>query len=78
MSRKKSAASAIVAKVDGVLWDLDRPLEKDSKISYLTFEDPEGRDVFWHSSAHVLGECAEHEYGCRLISRPPYTHGILL
>lgn len=72
---KDRAGQVVVAKVDGELWDLDRPLTKDSKVSYLVFSDPEGRDVFWHSSAHVLGECAEHEYGCRLSHGPPTAMG---
>lgn len=72
---KERAGQIVVAKVDGKVWDLDRPLEQDSKVSYLTFDDPEGRDVFWHSSAHVLGECAEHEYGCRLSHGPPTPMG---
>jgi len=72
---KERAGQIVVAKVDDKVWDLDRPLEKDSKVSYLTFNDPEGRDVFWHSSAHVLGECAEHEYGCRLSHGPPTAMG---
>ena len=72
---KERAAQIVVAKVDGTLWDLDRPLEKDSNVSYLLFSDKEGRDVFWHSSAHVLGECAEHEYGCRLSHGPPTNMG---
>ena len=70
---KEMSADVVVAKVDGVLWDLDRPLEKDSKVSYLRFKDEEGREVFWHSSAHVLGEACEHEYGCMLSHGPP-TH----
>ena len=70
---KEISAEVVVAKVDGVLWDLDRPLEKDSKVSYLRFKDEEGREVFWHSSAHVLGEACEHEYGCMLSHGPP-TH----
>jgi threonyl-tRNA synthetase len=72
---KDRAGQIVVAKVDGEVWDLDRPLEKSSKVAYLTFDDPEGRDVFWHSSAHVLGECAEHEYGCRLSHGPPTAMG---
>lgn len=72
---KDRAGQIVVAKVNGVLWDLDRPLEQDSTVSYLTFDDSEGRDVFWHSSAHVLGECAEHEYGCRLSHGPPTAMG---
>jgi threonyl-tRNA synthetase len=72
---KDLASEVVVAKVGGTLWDLDRPLEKDSKVSYLKFSDPEGREVFWHSSAHVLGEACEHEYGCLLSHGPPTQQG---
>ena len=72
---KDIAAGIVISKVDGKLWDLDRPLEQDSKVSYLSFKEKEGRDVFWHSSAHVLGEAAEHEYGCRLSHGPPTAMG---
>lgn len=72
---KDRAGKIVVAKVDGKEWDLDRPLEKDCSVAYYTFDDKEGRYVFWHSSAHVLGECAEHEYGCRLSHGPPTDMG---
>ena len=72
---KDFAAEVVVAKVNGQLWDLDRPLEKDSKVSFLKFSDPEGKEVFWHSSAHVLGEACEHEYGCLLSHGPPTQQG---
>jgi threonyl-tRNA synthetase len=72
---KELAADIVVAKVDDKVWDLDRPLERDSTVSFLTSKDPEGRAVFWHSSAHVLGEAAEHEYGCRLSHGPPTQTG---
>lgn len=73
---KETAAEAVVAKVNGTLWDLSRPLEEeDCNISYLSIKDPEGRAVFWHSAAHLLGEAAEHEYGCMLSHGPPTTTG---
>ena len=72
---KDRAGKIVVAKVDGKEWDLDRPLEQDCSVAYYTFDDKEGRYVFWHSSAHVLGECAEHEYGCRLSHGPPTEMG---
>jgi threonyl-tRNA synthetase len=34
-----------------------------------------GQRVFWHSSAHVLGEAAERHYGCHLCIGPPTTEG---
>lgn len=34
-----------------------------------------GKRVFWHSSAHVLGEAAERHYGCHLCVGPPTDEG---
>ena len=34
-----------------------------------------GKRVFWHSSAHVLGEAAERHYGCHLCIGPPTDDG---
>lgn len=36
------ADNTVVAKVNGELWDLDRPFEKDSSLQLLKFEDAEG------------------------------------
>lgn len=53
---KSLASNALIAKVNGVLWDMSRPLEGDCELQLFTFETDEGRDTFWHSSAHILGE----------------------
>lgn len=57
------------------LWDLTRPLIGDCKLHLLKFEDREGKMVFWHSSAHVLGECLECSKGCHLTIGPPVEGG---
>jgi threonyl-tRNA synthetase len=57
------------------LWDLYRPLEGDCSLQLLKFEDKEGKMVFWHSSAHVLGECLECKYGAKLCIGPPTEEG---
>ncbi|KAF8153241.1 hypothetical protein B0H34DRAFT_662629 [Crassisporium funariophilum] len=72
---KSLSERIVIAKVDGALWDLERPLEKSCKLELLDFEDPEGKKVFWHSSAHVLGEAAERHYGCHLCLGPPTDDG---
>ena len=73
---KSISSDVVIAKVDGKeLWDLDRPLERSCRVSYLPFTSPEGRNVFWHSSAHVLGEAAECHYGCLLSHGPPVEQG---
>ena len=70
-------SDVVIAKVDGKeLWDLDRPLEGNCRLSYLPFGSAEGRHVFWHSSAHVLGEAAEwHYHKCLLSHGPPVEQG---
>jgi len=65
----------VIARVDGELWDLDRPLEKSCKLELLDFDHPEGKKVFWHSSAHILGEAAERRFGCALCIGPPVEDG---
>ncbi|XP_057300537.1 threonine--tRNA ligase 1, cytoplasmic-like isoform X2 [Hydractinia symbiolongicarpus] len=69
------ADNAVIAKVNGVLWDLDRVLEDDSKVEILKFDHTEGQQVFWHSSAHILGEAMERHYGGCLCYGPPIEDG---
>lgn len=53
---KGLASNALISGVNGQLWDMTRPLEGDCELKLFTFDDDEGRDTFWHSSAHILGE----------------------
>jgi len=50
------ADQAIISKVDGDVFDLDRPLEKSCRLEILKFDDDDAKQVYWHSTAHVLGE----------------------
>ncbi|KAE9405510.1 threonyl-tRNA synthetase [Gymnopus androsaceus JB14] len=72
---KSLSEKVVISKVDGELYDLERPLEKSCKLELLDFEDKDGAKVFWHSSAHVLGEAAERHYGCHLCLGPPTDDG---
>jgi threonyl-tRNA synthetase len=65
----------VISKVDGNLWDLERPLEDSCNLEFLDFESDEGKNVFWHSSAHILGEAAERRFGCSLCIGPPVDDG---
>lgn len=69
------ADNTVIAKVNNVLWDLDRPLEFSCNLQLLKFDDPEAQAVFWHSSAHVLGEAMERIYGGCLCYGPPIESG---
>lgn len=63
----------VVEKVDGELWDLDRPLERSCQLEFLDFNQPGGKQVFWHSSSHILGEASERHFACLLCNGPPTT-----
>ena len=54
------ADATVVAKLNGsTLWDMDRPLEESCSIELLKFDSEDGNHVFWHSSAHILGQAME-------------------
>lgn len=72
---KSFAERQVISKVNGKLWDMPRPLEGDATLEFLDFEHPEGKAVFWHSSAHILGEACECHYGCHLSHGPPTDDG---
>lgn len=40
---KSLSERTVIARFDGELWDLDRPLEKSGRLELLDFEHPEGR-----------------------------------
>ncbi|XP_046661420.1 threonine--tRNA ligase 1, cytoplasmic-like isoform X4 [Homalodisca vitripennis] len=69
------ADNVVSCKVNNVLWDLERPLEESCKLELLKFDNPEAEQVFWHSSAHILGEAMERMYGGYLCYGPPIESG---
>ena len=72
---KGLADNSVICKVNGELWDLDRPLETSCTLSLIKFDDEEGQAAFWHSSAHVLGEAMERVYAGQLCYGPPIESG---
>ncbi|XP_034093049.1 threonine--tRNA ligase 1, cytoplasmic isoform X2 [Gymnodraco acuticeps] len=69
------ADNTVIAKVNNGVWDLDRPLEEDCSLQLLKFDDEEAQAVYWHSSAHILGEAMEKVYGGCLCYGPPIENG---
>ncbi len=53
------AKKVLAAKVNGEVWDATRPITTDSTLNLLTWNDPEGQNTFWHSSAHLMAEAVE-------------------
>src|SRR5277367_3859400 len=70
------AKEALVARADGELVDLSRPLEHDAKISILTAKDPDSLQVFRHSAAHLLAAAVLELYpDVKLGIGPPIETG---
>lgn len=56
------AKAVLSISVDGEVWDLSRKIESDASIKLHTWTDKEGKDTFWHSSAHLMAEAIEVFY----------------
>ena len=50
------AKQAVAAKFNDTVISLTQPLTESGTLQILTFKDKEGRDVFWHSSAHLMAQ----------------------
>jgi threonyl-tRNA synthetase len=70
------ARASLAIKVNGTVQDLTRPIEEDAEIAILTWDDPEGKETFWHSSAHLMAEALQALYpGVKFTIGPPIDPG---
>lgn len=70
------ARVSLAIEVDGEIRDLSRPIDKDSSIKILTWNDAGGKYAFWHSSAHLMAEALEELYpGIKFGIGPPIENG---
>ena len=70
------ARNVLAAKVNGEVWDASRPIQTDSTLQLLTWDDREGKSTMWHSSAHLMAEALEEFYpGVKFGIGPPVDHG---
>jgi len=74
---ENSDDAAVSGGLKPQLWDLTRPLVGPVKrLELLKFnDDQEAKTVFWHSSAHMMGEAMEHLFGVKLTIGPPLKGG---
>ncbi len=70
------ARKVLAAKVNGTVWDASRPIVADASLQLLTWNDTEGKETFWHSSAHLMAEALEFYYpGVKFGYGPPGERG---
>ena len=56
------ADEALAAKVNGSVIDLHRPIDQNIDIQFLMFDDDEGKEVYWHSTSHLMAHAIKSIY----------------
>ncbi|XP_028835326.1 threonine--tRNA ligase, cytoplasmic [Denticeps clupeoides] len=66
IARNARVKGAIVCRVNGQLWELERPLVEDCELHLLGFDTVEGRQAVWRTGACVLGGVMEGRFGAQV------------
>lgn len=70
------ARKVLAANINGEVWDATRPINQDSSLKLLTWNDAEAKSTFWHSSAHLMAEAVESLFpGVKFWVGPPVENG---
>ena len=70
------ARKVLAAEINGQVWDATRPIHSDASLKLLTWNDTEGKNTFWHSSAHLMAEAVESMFpGVKFWVGPPVENG---
>src|SRR5204863_1903051 len=70
------ARKVLAAEVNGEVWDATRPIETDSSLKLLTWDEKGAKSTFWHSSAHLMAEALQSIYpDTKFAIGPPIENG---
>ena len=70
------ANGILAAVLDDQIWDLYRPIDHSGKLRFVTFEDAEGKYVYWHSAAHLMAHAIKELWPeSQLTIGPPIADG---
>ncbi|KHO62870.1 threonyl-tRNA synthetase [Thermoanaerobacter sp. YS13] len=56
---KRLAKEAVGGKFNGKVVELNTKIEEDGKLEILTFDDEEGKRIYWHTSSHILAQAVK-------------------
>ncbi len=74
-SSKKLQKEALAAKINGNLVDLNSPVDEDVALEIITFDDPEGPEVYRHTASHVMAQAVKRLYDASLGIGPAIKDG---
>lgn len=70
------ARNVLSAKINGEVVDATRAIDADASLQLLTWNDDDGKQTMWHSSAHLMAEALEELYpGSKFAIGPPIENG---
>jgi threonyl-tRNA synthetase len=70
------ARNVISAKFNNTVVETSTPLNTDGSLTLYTWNDPEGKKAFWHSSSHVMAQAIQDLYpGAKLTIGPAIENG---
>ena len=70
------ARKVIAAGINDQVWDASRPIYEDASLKLFTWNDADGKNTFWHSSAHLMAEAVESLFpGVKFWVGPPVENG---
>jgi threonyl-tRNA synthetase len=73
---RERAKAALAVKINGLTRELTAPLTAEAEVLPLTFAEEEGRQVFWHSSSHIMAQAVQHLFpGTRFGIGPAIKEG---
>ena len=65
--------AALAMKIDGELFEINKVIENDAKIEFVTFNDDEGKKVYRHTAAHVLAQAVKRLFPDAVLAFGPAT-----
>ena len=69
-------AGALAVKFNGMALDMGAPLNEDGELKALTFADAEGKEIYWHSTSHLMAAAVKRLYpGTKVAIGPAIDEG---
>ncbi|MDR7521095.1 MAG: threonine--tRNA ligase [Armatimonadota bacterium] len=76
LAERLGVRHALAAFVDGRLRDLSAAVREDARVEFVTFNEPAGREVYWHSTAHLMAQAVKQLFPeAKLAIGPPIEDG---
>lgn len=73
---KRLPQDAVAVKIDGKVSDLTQSLQGETSLEFLNLAHPEGREVFFHSTTHLMAQAVSELFpNAKLTIGPPIESG---